>query len=447
MMRIALLGLVACSDPYIVVTVEGANPELTVAPVEVRVGFYGDDRRIDFDYTARLEPREEGGVPATDFVVVLRELNSEAQLRVAIPTITTTWFADARITEAGAINLPLFAGERAVTTASLGNGDHETSVLFGTGIAIAWVDSGGVQVRIERDPDRLISRAEVVVADSAAKGLRLGSRRNALGYGPDLYVVGWVGGDGMARVRVTTLTMKYLVRDLGPAEELSIGGAFKGAAFAAAIATRAGGTLRVLTINDSGVPTPPLDPGLVLGAGATAIVGVAVTREGILVGWRANGGSRLTLVGNDGTIRGEQLIDGDLIGLSLTSDASRLLTLQRRQLELFQVTYFPTLDPTGVEVDLGPISLGSRASLSECVAAWPEVRNDGTNVTDLRFAILDADGLIDGEPHLLNSEDVGDHIAPTAVCASQTRAYATFFERAAITDPVARLRLRRIPTY
>src|SRR5687767_10108698 len=142
----ALLVLVACNEPYLHVFVEGADPELTVSPVEVRVGVYANRERIDFDYTTRLAAKEANGVPATDFVL---HLDGEAQMRIAVPTTTTTWFADARVSGEGELHLPLFAGERAVTTAAFGQGDHETSVLFGPGIAMGWIDSGGVQVRVE----------------------------------------------------------------------------------------------------------------------------------------------------------------------------------------------------------------------------------------------------------------------------------------------------------
>jgi hypothetical protein len=443
------LALAACTDPYVVVTVEGSDPVLTVSPVEVSVGVYCNDTRVDFEYTARLEPAREGGVPGTDFALLVGDLDGTAQLRVAIPTVSTTWFADARFDGDGAITLPLFAGERAVTTASFGAGDHDTSVLFGPGIVMGWIDSGGVQTRVERDPDRLISRANVVVSDAAAKSLRLASRPNPLGYGPDLYTVAWIGGDGMPRMRSTTLTSESAVRDVGgTADDIAIGVGPKGSTFTSALVTRKGDAIRLQAFDDAGMPAAG-----VLGTGvpvttASTLVGVVVTREGVVVATRGGSGSKLTLVGTDGAVRAEHdVASGDLLGVALASDGSRLLSIERRGLELFQMTYFPTLSPTGIETALGMTTLAGRASISACIAAWPELRADGSSSTDLRFAILDADGRLVGEPHLLNVGEEGDHLSPTSVCASQTRAYATFFERAGITDPVARLRIRRIPTY
>jgi len=450
-MRAAALAvlLASCTEPYLLVSVEGADPVLTVSPVEVGVGVYGNRTRMDFDYTARLAPAREGGVPATDFVLLVGDLDQTAQLRVAIPTISTTWFADARIDGEGSIHLPLFEGERAISTATFGSGDLDSSVLFGPGIAMAWVDSGGVQTRIERDPDRLISRADVVAVDAAAKALRLASRPNSLGYGPDLYALAWIGGDGMPRMRSTTIALEYPVRDLGGSvDDISLGVAAKGSSFAAALATRKGDAVRLQTFDDAGMPAAgALGAGISVTAGVTTLVGTVATREGIVVATRGNAGSKLTLVATDGSIKTEQPVAGDLLGVALSSDSSRLLSLERRATDLFQVGYFPTLSPTGIEAELGTTTLSARATLSACVAVWPELRDDGTTTTDLRFAVLDANGRLVGEPHLLNVAQAGDHLSPTSVCASQTRAYATFFERAAITDPVARLRIRRIPTY
>jgi hypothetical protein len=444
------LSIAACTEPYVLVTVEGSDPVLTVSPLEISVGVYGNEQRVDFGYTARLKPPREGGVPATDFVVLVGDLEDRAQLRVSIPTVSTTWFADARFAGEGPLNLTLFAGERAVTTANFGAGDHDTSVLFGPGIVMGWVDSGGVQTRVERDPDRLISRANVVAPDAAAKSLRLASRPNPLGYGPDLYAVAWIGADGVPHLRSTTLTSQFPVRDLGgTADDIAVGVAAKGSAFAAAVATRKGDAVRLHAFDDAGLPaTGALGTGVAVTNDASTLVGIVVTREGVIVATRGAGGSKLTLVAADGALRGEHLVpDGDLMGVALASDGSRLLSLERRGLELFQVTYFPTLSPAGIETSLGMTTLSGRASISACIAVWPELRTDGSTSTDLRFAILDADGRLVGEPHLLNVGETGDHLSPTSVCASQTRAYATFFERAGITDPVARLRIRRIPTY
>lgn len=437
--------LAGCGDHYLLVSVEGADLELTVAPAKVRVAVYADRERIDFDFTSRLEPRAEGGVPATDFVLVTDNIADLAQLRISIPTTTTTWFSDARVNGEGTIHLPLFAGERPVTTASFVAGDLDTSALFGPGIVMAWVDSGGVQTRVEKDPDRLISRQEMVAADPSATKLRLASRQNPLGYGPDLYGVAWIGGDGMARLRTSTLTSESPVRALGVvADDLAIGAASKGATFAIAVVVRTGDSLTLKLLDEAGLPLAADKP---IASGATTIVGVAVTRDGIAIGWRANDGSHLALIGGNGGVTAGPAIDGDLVGLSTTNDGSRLLSLQRRGLSLFQVSYFPNLTPTDIDIKLGTTIVGGRTSLSGCIAAWPELRADGSNVTDLRFAILDENGNALGEPHLINVEETGDHLAPTVVCASQTRAYATFFEHAAATDPGARLRIRRIPTY
>ncbi len=444
----AAFVLVACDTPYLHVIVEGSDPVLTIAPVDVRVAVYGADDLVEFEYTTSMDSDARGAVPATDFTL---ELAAPAQLRVSLDTTATSWFADARVLGEGTLHLPLFAGERQVASASLGPSDQDTSVLFGAGIVIAWIDGGGVQIRVEKEPDRLIARSEVVAADSMARVVRLASRPNPLGYGPDLYAVTWIGRDGMVRTRTTTATAVYPVRDLGAlADDVVTGAAFKGAPMGAAIAvaSRTGSNLGLRILDESGLPAAgPLGLGMGIASGVSTVVGITVTRDAIVVAWRDGTGSRLGRFGFDGAPGGVVTLDADVLAVALTGDGSRVLTLQRRGLEVYQVSYFLDLNPTGVEASLGRTIAGSRVSLSACVAAWPEVRPDGSGRTDLRFAALDADGRAIGDPHLLNAETAGDHLAPTAVCASPTRAYATFFGRGSPTDATGRLRIRRIPTY
>lgn len=440
---LAIALMVGCQTDYLYVSVEGSDLSLTAAPADVRVTVYANRERVDFNYVARLEPKAPGGVPATDFVLVGE---SAAQLRVAIPTSTATWFADALIPITGEVRLPLFAGERAVVAANFANSDTDSVVLFGPGLVMAWVDNGGVEARVERDPDFLISRPEVVVADPAATNVRLTSRPNPLGYGPDLYAIGWIGGDGKARLRTESVTRTFPVRELTDADDLALGAPPKGPAYAFAVATREGQTLRVQTLDDSGLAGPLA--ATTIASGVIAIAGITVTRDDIIVGWRTNAGSQLALIDpSDGHVRNMVNVDGDLLAVSLTIDGSRLLTLQRRGVQLFQVSYFTNLIATTIETELGTTIVGGRPTLSTCVASWPELRADGSNRTDLRFAVLDGNGELLAEPHLLNVEEVGDHLSPTTACASPTRAYATFYERAAPSDPVARLRIRRVPNY
>jgi hypothetical protein len=84
MKRVLLLACIAgCTDRYVHVFVEGSDLELTVAPADVRVGVYGNDQRLDFDYTARLSPREAGGIPASDFVLLVDDLDGQVDFRGA----------------------------------------------------------------------------------------------------------------------------------------------------------------------------------------------------------------------------------------------------------------------------------------------------------------------------------------------------------------------------
>jgi hypothetical protein len=437
------LALVGCS-PQLVVSVEGADPDLTAAPVSVQVGVYGGGSRSNFTYTTMLS----GAAPKTDFTVDLEQTLNPVEMRVAIPTTTTVWFTDDTVSGGGSVSLPLFPGESSIATASYDDGNDDTNVLFSSGVAMAWIDGGGVEVRVERDPDLLVSRPEVVDPDTSATTIRLAAGPNPLGYGPELYGIAWIGGDGTPHLRTTT-TLDYPVRNLaGPVDDLRLGGGYAGATFSIAVVTLVGSTVNMQLFDDTGTPLQTQPAPMPVLRGAASLVGVTASRDGIAIGWQGETGSFITLVSTTGSVLTQIATGGQLASMALTLDGSHLLTLQRDPGDqLFAVTYFAGLQSTGTSVSLGTTIPASRVSISACAAVWPVVRDDGSNANDLRFALLDTNGNLVGDTHLLNEQEAGNHIVPTAVCASSTRAYATFLGQMATTDTTAELSLRRIPTY
>jgi hypothetical protein len=450
-----LVALIAgCTDPYVHVIVQGSDLELVVAPSDVAVSVYRDGNGTSFSYTAPLQTGRLGDLPATDFVLE-GELSMQAQLRVTIET-SRTWLAEATLdqTTGEELRLPLSAGEGAVGTSvlSLGGIAADTSVLFGSGIVFAWVDSQGVEVLVERDPDTLIGRSKLVDSDRDATGVRLASRPDPVGFGPDLYALGWLSATHEPKLRVTSNRVDHDVVTLLPgvsANELRLGAAFKNAAFGVVAAVRVGSSIRLVTVTATGAPiaTATLEtPG-----GVDSLSGAVVTIDGkIVVGWRGPDGSHVAQVDGDLSAGAVKLLDitvpGDLLELALSPDGGRLLTVQARGAQLSDVGYFVSnLQPTGVDALLGTLASGGDVSVSGCLVSWPAQRGDGSGAIDLRYAALDADGAVDGISHLLNASDLGDHVRPTTVCASSTRAYTTFVERSQPGDPTGRLRLRRIP--
>src|SRR5262249_44235737 len=136
------------------------------------------------------------------------------------------------------------------------------------------------------------------------------------------------------------------------------------------------------------------------------------------------------------------------LGMALTPDGARLLTLQLRGPEtLFAVAYQEaTLTPSDVEVELGPLAASGRdPAITGCAVAWPEERLDNSHAIDLRFAVLDSDGRLLGERRLLNAGVKDGYVSPSPMCASSSRAFATFFERARVVDTSGQIFFRRLP--
>src|SRR4029453_6247154 len=82
-------------------------------------------------------------------------------------------------------------------------------------------------------------------------------------------------------------------------------------------------------------------------------------------------------------------------------------------------------------------------SVSPCAIAWAEPRDDGTEDVDIRLQRIDPSGEISTSPTFANVATRGTWLVPTVVCASPTRAFATFFDQA--NQETGNLYFRRLP--
>lgn len=455
------IALVGCTEPYVHVIVSGTEPELLEQQYKVEVAAYTAEERTDFEYLTRLEPQKLGN--QTDFVLT-GELAAPTQLRVTIPVLTKTMFADAVLDEntGNELRISLSPGERplGIPIAKFGGGADvargaDLATLYGGGIVIAWINEMGLHIRRDNDPDESgIGRPAVLEpGDLNVTSVRFASRTEKLNYDPQLYAVAWLTGAGIAKLRVTSGESDHPIRTIGlqPATDLRIAAAFEGTPHAVVAAVLTGSAIELSTYDNVGstIATKLLDTGMPV----DAVRGVAVTNDGkILLGWRGGGRSylwRLDGTTLDSATAEKRELTDELLAMVLAPDDGKLYTFQVRSGNVLANVVFDTyneLKPSGVEAELGPMVSGGEIGVSRCLVSWPVRRSNALDSIDLRYAVLGSDGAPVGPSRILNVAEEFDHVRPSTLCASETRAFTVFMQQQQRDVPQGALKLRRIPS-
>jgi hypothetical protein len=322
------------------------------------------------------------------------------------------------------------------------------------------VNSQGLQLRYDTDADdpAHAGRAKLVDDDAGATAVRLTSRIEQLNYGPKVYAMAWLSGTREPKVCIGDCTDASTIKSLGAAgaSDVRLAAAFEGSSFTAAAAVLNGTQLQLTLLGANG---EPLATAAMKDAGGQpvsvdAVRGLSVTKDGaLLVGWRGGGTSHVWQI--DSTTLAsvvEQDLAGELLAMTLRPDSGRLFTFQARTGNMLVNAVYNTyngLAPTMPETltELGEMVSGGEIGVSPCLVTWPVRRSNTLDNIDLQFAVLDSDGARSANPsRLVNARETLDHVRPTSLCGSETRAYAVFLEQPRREEPAGTVMLRHIPT-
>jgi hypothetical protein len=452
---LVVIALLGCrKSDYAHVYLEGADPELTVSPVDMNVDVTGAGALRSFEYTGKVVARSAGATPSTDFVLTFDDSPSGAvDVRAWTQTATILWGADTRIdvpAQGRELHLPLNAGETRFSRARLTDGAKNAALFGASGLAMAWLAETGVTYRVELNPDRLLALDTILEPDPNASRVRVVSRP-ATGFGSDLFVVTWKGGDGHFRVHTRTRTDESPTVDLGPFDDLVAACSKAGARADIVVVGARGGSLFARALGADGQPSA--DESAVNGiSGVSAIVARTVLPgDRVAVALRTTAGAAVARASAFESVALSAPIDGDVRALAASGDGTRLLVAsasaqgEMRLAALFLDSLQPAA-PTHVVGTRTPNDdpRVTVASLDSCVLVWPEVRDGPLAAIDLRFVPLDLEGAPIGPAHYANVGETDDHFYPSAVCASPTRYFVTMI--AGVRDRgFGDLLLRRLP--
>jgi len=448
------LAVAACQPDYVHVIVQSSSSELAGVPWTVSVRAYGDGRSASKDYRSFFD----GPSPLyqSDFVLLLDSAPDEIDLRVAVWNHPRRWAGDRILAGPGDgrdVSILLHAGAILLGTAQTGDGELVSLTRFTSGLAMAWISTDGVALRIERYPDNPVSREVPIADETAATKLRIASRPTTNLFGPDLIVVSWIDGSGQGRLHLQFDDDRTQRIDLGPTGDLwaAIAPAEPAPPFAVATATPSTTQLVLAWYDDAGGALGQKT--VAIPRGLRRITGFAAAAEGVLLA------AVDTMEGNAFLLRhrpddsdGDALAVDHVEAMSLSADQSRLFTVQRNG-DLFVQSYeVATFTPAGepqrlVAADQVPEGFFGGVAISSCAVAWPQFRDDGADErsVDLRVQDLDSTSALQRSSRLANGEVDHDHFAPSLACLSPSRAYTTFLVADA-GDATGEIKLRQVPS-
>jgi hypothetical protein len=438
------LALVACQPDYVHVLVESSTPMLEFGLVGVNISVYGGGAAKETDYRGKFEPGDESTLPYTDFNLVLDDAPPGlVDLRVSVADTPIRWAGDRLIEPPGdgrAIHMLLYEGEQTLGSLRLGGDGELASVArFTSGLATAWLDSNGVQIRTDRVPDAPLGRPELVLpADPGASRVRITSRPTTNFFGPDLLMVTWRGSDNRAWMMLQDEEERRDPQPLRNAEDVWGAVAPAGEIFAISTIIVDGQHLWFRWYDATGALLGEIDrkpPGAL-----RRVRGLVVGQMGFMVAAvETDQGWFLMHVSAEPDVETVDPVPiGEVAAIGLTSDQVFVLVVQRVDDDIVIQPYYATTlgTPSAAAVladaERVPIGLFSRITVSSCAAAWPERRADGSDAVDIRVQDIDQDGLPVRTTRLINSDYSGIHFAPTVACMAQTvaslpsLAYATF---------------------
>jgi hypothetical protein len=405
----------------------------------------------------------------TDFTVTFgSNAGSDVDVRVATRPSgeAVDWGGDARISLPGAgRTIPLFLsrGEAAVQKIAPLDGDAQTIAGYGTQVVLAWPTTTSTVGILAINPDRTVLERPPDFGTAVSK-VRIASRPSN-DFTSELYAATWIQESAKPIIKTEFRTLKpndprakeKPIGTIVRATDLHVACARRELTPPIVTATLVDDRAIVHTHDEFGVTTggPLESPSL---ERVNRIVGIAVTPEStVTLAVNGNGSRLVQLDTKTGATVHTEPITGQAVSLSLNGDGTRLFVASvqgvgadaKLLIESFSVRK-PTRTGTGASV-VAPFPFvpgvpASRVSLASCAIAWPELRRDGSNLTDVYFQELDDDGRPEGEPHLANVSSVDHHYAPTVVCLSPIRAFLTMFTAPTTNSSQGSLALRRLPT-
>jgi hypothetical protein len=437
----AALALAACKKDYAHVYVQSADPALTSAPAQIDVLAYAGGASTAFSYTGSFVPRDGQSTPSSDFVLELDGHDgADVEVRVSVPTGGVASGGDARVARpanGAAVVLPLAPAESTLGQARIDAAGGRSIAFYGAqGVAIAWPDPTGVVLRVVKSVDvATVTRDTLVSSDTGATSVDVASPEAPA---PDIVAVVWRGADGQGSALGFTASDKatHGPVPIGAADEVRVACALTSAPFRIVALRRHGGAVSASLLDATTASLGAFDVAV---GSVDALVGAVVTADSSVVfGARAGGASTLYRVTSQGAIAGSSPVPGDLRAIATTADGTRVLAASVAGGALHVGSYFAaTLTPGDDRVVApwtSPPDPLAGVVLSDCLVGWPEVRNDGSSVVDVRAQYLDLSGAPVASSHFANATLAGDHFAPGAACLSATSAYVTFVGRA---DPTA----------
>lgn len=484
LLRGVLLALcssaLSCSDDtdYVRVVVRTNDPTVSISVLDLRVAVFGGEQKTSFSYQAQPKKaaRAPGSPDLSDFTVSFgKSPPPEVDLRIVTRPSGKAfdWGGDAHVTLPGdgrAISLTLTAGEQDLHAANPLDGDAQSITGYGGGVAVAWPTTTAGNTRVSAvsiNPERVQGLERPGELGTGIKKPRVASRPSE-SFTSDLYVTSWIEESARPTLRAEVRNQKTddtpkLIDNLPGTTDLHVAcDSSKTARLPIVSAALAENRVVVYGHDETGnnvtkrIESPGLTP-------VNGIAGIVVTPDETLALAVNGNGARLVQISlrNDnslGSVVSEQPLTGTPVAMSRTADGSRLLVATvrnagdpRRGELLLQAFSSKNPAPSGDPVRVAPYPFtagdpASHVALSSCAIAWPQRRTDGTNLTDIWFNQLDLDQKPTGEPHVANVSQEGHHWAPSIVCLSTQRVYATFFSGPDTHAANATLTMRRLPT-
>lgn len=460
----ALAPVVACSEEpktYVHVYVQGSGTALESQPFDLSVVALGAGKRSELVFGTNLHPASgPASRPFTDFLLDTDASRVELRVTTKGALDNVEWGGDVRLEPPGKdkpIVITLTRAESRLVpedTVSLLDADGDSAALFAGGVALAWSDRSGVR-ELSLDPDRPVGRGRVVCGTcTQTKVLRVASRPLAP-FGPDLYAIAWIDAQ---RVLLKTTSRSDNDNEVvevaaSGASDVRVACFKKGSTADVVVARLEGGDVAVSSHDGAG---------RLVGSARTAVtqeqerelVGVLTASDGTIILGVRGATSRLVRLSPDGERLNVAVLPGDLRALGLSGDGNRVL-----------VAISASLSPSASRVELVPYSVRdlvqsaapatvtsraiptgvslSHVSLSSCALGWTEPRDDGSDEVDVHVQRIDENGAPRDLSFFGNLTTTGSWFGPTVLCASPTRAFATFYDRA--STETGNLWLRRLP--
>jgi hypothetical protein len=468
----ALSSAASCSEDvdYVRVVVRGTDPALTVSTLELRVALAGGGNGSSFKYDASAKSAKPGEPPPdlSDFTVSFGAgAGGEVDVRLATRPSGQAfdWGGDARVELPGGgrtVTITLAPGEdERLPAINPLDGDVASAASYAGQIVLAWPTLSRKVSLLSVNPDRLPGFERPPEYGTNPSKLRVASRPSS-DFPSEIFAAVWLDQASVPTIKTETRTQAFepvAIGTLTRASDVHVACArreLEQTSPSVATAVLIEGRVLVHTHADSGATTrgplgnPALDR-------VNRIVGIAVTPDDtVTLAINGNGSSLVQMDAATGNIVQAAPVSGQAVAMSFSADGSRLLVASvagvgeqaTLQLETFSVRKPTPTQAAALVVSrfsYVPGTAFSRVSLGSCGIAWPELRADGSGLTDVRFQQLDSDGHPVGDAHFANVSTKDHHYAPTLVCLSPRRAFLTMIGGDGSANANARLLLRRLP--